>query len=255
VSDDLERLPDIPATFPRPDPGLTEEVRRKVLAGRPPRRGRRLGITAAAAVVFVATIGFTAGHWLIPPGGAAAAAVSLSVRPTVVQAYDPLTAYGVAGSAAGEPVSLEAKECGSYAGFHLVAGTQTGANGAWAADVKNLTPGITTTYRARWKDQISGTVTVRVHPWLFLQRLNGFFALTVRVNDIFRGRRAVVERYASNGWVRVKSIVIKSYPGYGQGGFAQFRTKLPRGTHVRVVLSQAQAGHCFLPGFSNIVRV
>src|SRR5207237_1964679 len=96
--------------------------------------------------------------------------------------------------------------CGSYAGFHLVTGAQTGAGGAWVLQVTPFSPGsagITTTYRSRWKNQVSDTVTVRVHPQLFLQKLNGFFAVTIRGHDVFRGEIATVELRAGSRWISV----------------------------------------------------
>ena len=255
---DLERLlPDVPATFPRPDPALTKRVRERVLRGRRPPRRRRPGIAAAAVVPLVATIGFTIGHWLVPARSVAATAVSIAARPTVLTAYkDPLTLYGaLANGAAGQTVVVEARDCGSYGGFRVYGGAQTTTGGVWAIDPKKIYPlGITTVFRARWKDQVSDTATVRVRPQLFLQRLNGFFQLTIRANDIFRGDVGVVERRQGDRWTPVKRIVITGFGGYNQGGMARFHARLRRGTPIRVVLTQAQVGRCFLPGVSNIVR-
>ena len=60
-------LPDVPATFPRPDLALTDAVRRSLIHGsRPPRVRRRLGLGAGLAIAVVAGVGFTAGYSFAP---------------------------------------------------------------------------------------------------------------------------------------------------------------------------------------------
>jgi hypothetical protein len=229
---------------------------RPVVGGTRPLHRRQLGLAAVATILLIATLGFTIGQLLMPPQSPAATSISIAARPTVVTAgIDTVELYGtIASGTAGEDVSVEANECGSHAGFHLIGGTQTAAGGAWLTKPSNLYPAITTVYRARWKDRLSDTITVRVHPQLFLQNVKGLFHLTVRAQDIFRGERAVVERLQGRRWVRVKSIVLTSFGGYNWGGQARFRVSQQHGTPIRVVLPQAQVGRCFLPGFSNIVR-
>jgi hypothetical protein len=103
-------------------------------------------------------------------------------------------------------------------------------------------------------DQDSEPVTVRVHPQLFLRRLPQYFDLWIRAEGIFRGDVAAVQRASGAHWKTIKRVQVKSFGGYAVGGEAKFKVKVPPRTKVRVVLSQAQVGKCFLPGFSNIVR-
>jgi hypothetical protein len=254
---DLERLlPDVPATFPRPDPETTERVRRRVVSSRLPRgpRGKRLAIFAA--LVFGACgLGFSAGHWLTP-GGTAATSISFDIRPLRTEAFfGSINAYGaVRTEATGETVLVEGLQCGGPEVWQDAGKAETGKSGTWIVETGATT---TTTFRARWKNGGSATVTVRVRPHLNLVALpNHRFDLGVAANDFFEGRRAFLERRSGNGWVRVRSVRLHrtSGAGYVPWSRARFDAKLKPGTSLRAVLPKSQVGRCYLAGYSNIVR-
>jgi hypothetical protein len=260
VPDEAERrLSDVPATFPRPDASATEEARRRVLAlGRPRRYRRRLGLAAAAIVCTAASVGFTAGYWLRPASVGAASSISLDVKPRESEAwFGTVDAYGaVANGKRDETVVVERRDCDGYGQWSTAAKVVTGNGGTWIAQVGATS---TATFRARWKDAASNTVTVRIHPHVELNGPHaGVFVLRVAAGRFFDRASAVLERRARNRWVRVRTFTLRrSGGGMGQvpWTYARFRAPVKHGTYVRAVLPRSQAGRCYLAGLSNIVRV
>jgi hypothetical protein len=166
--------------------------------------------------------------------------VSISARPTVVTANDSVVLSGrLTNGATGQSIQIEMSDCNGY-GWRAVDHTETTSLGAWAADVQ---PNVTTKFRARWRTTASKVVTVRVRPDIFIDNHHHARLLVqVRANDYFK--RALLERQAGKRWVRVKSFAL------GRGGFgsgADLHLRLARGTRLRVSLSQAQVGRCYLP--------
>jgi hypothetical protein len=257
VPDDLERrLQDVPATFPRPDPAVTERTRRRIRGVRPHRRHRRNLALAASLVALASGLGFSAGHWLTP-SGTAATSISFDVKPRESEAFfGTVNAFGaVANGRSDETVVVEIRECDGYGQWSTAAKVVTGKAGAWIAQV-----GATSTamFRARWKDAASDAVTVRVHPHLELQGPHGgLFVVRVAAGRFFDRARGVLERRAGNRWVRVRAFTLHRSGGMGQvpWTYARFRATVKRGTFVRAVLARSQTGRCYLPGTSNLVRV
>jgi hypothetical protein len=175
-----------------------------------------------------------------------AAPLSIAVRPAVVTANDAVLLSGrLPNGAVGQEVQIEMSDCNGY-GWRAVDHTETTSLGAWAA---NVNPNVTTKYRMRWKTSVSNVVTVRVRPDIFIDNHHhGRLLILVRANDYFK--RALLERRARTRWVRVKTFVL------GRGGFgsgADLHLKLPRGTRLRVSLSRAQVGRCYLPASATTV--
>jgi hypothetical protein len=161
---------------------------------------------------------------------------------------------GVASGRAGEDVLVEAKECGSYAPFHKISSAQTGNAGSWVTQLNLLG---NSQLRASWRGGVSEPITVQVHPWMTLTyRGPGRYFVWIRANDFFGGARAVLERASGNKWVAVKKFTLKRQPSLGVASTSgTVRAKLKRGTLIRVVLPKAQAGRCYLAGFTNALKV
>jgi hypothetical protein len=178
--------------------------------------------------------------------GATPSPVSISVRPTIVTATDTVELSGrLTNGAVGQPIQVEMSDCNGY-GWRAIDHTETTSLGAWASEVH---PNVTTKFRARWRDAPSNVVTVRVRPDIFIDNQHhARLLVVVRANDYFK--RALLERQAGKHWARVKSFAL------GRGGFgsaADLHLKLPRGTHLRVSLSRAQVGRCYLPASATTV--
>ncbi|MFL5966027.1 MAG: hypothetical protein ACJ747_05685 [Gaiellaceae bacterium] len=258
MRDDLERLlSDVPAAFPRADRDATERARHAAVAAarRPGRRPQRLGLAAAIGVAVLAATAFTIGRWVVPARSIAATSISIAARPSVTNAYEgDFTFYGsVVNGAEGQMVTVEERACGSYAPFHQIATATTTRGGAFAA-VPYTPPGVNTQYRAVWRNGASDPFTVHVRPRLNLQFVSGYFHVQVWGEDVFRGKRLRVERRSHGVWLLVRWVTVRN-GGYGPGGFANFAARVPHGSDVRIVLPAAQAGKCFSPSASNVIRV
>jgi hypothetical protein len=248
---DFERLlGDVPATFPRPDQPATKAARRRIMSQRPKdgRRPRRLSLLAAAAAFAAATIGFTAGHWLVPSKSAAATPASFATTQDLITVGDTFTLFGsLPTTRANETVTIEAKECGLDQPFHLVGGANSVEGGAFGAEL-GQSPQRTTEYRARWHDGVSPPVVVDVRPRVDVQYAAGIVHVQVFAGAVVRNKRAILQEYDQHGAPQtVRTFLIRN-SGSGTGGDATVRARIPRGRIIRVLLPQI--GPCFSDGIS-----
>jgi hypothetical protein len=179
------------------------------------------------------------------------------VKPRESEAFfGAVNAFGaVANGKSDETVVVESRECDGYGQWSTAAKVVTGNGGTWIAQVG---PTSNATFRARWKDAASNTVTVLVHPHLeLLGPHGGVFDLRVAAGRFFDRARGTLERRSGNRWVRVRAFTLQRSSGMGQvpWTYSRFRAAVKHGTFVRAVLPRSQTGRCYLPGFSNIVRV
>jgi hypothetical protein len=181
--------------------------------------------------------------------------VTLLARPTIAGA-DPVVLYGaLASGRAGETVVVEAKDCGATA-FRAFAEavTQDGGGLSTSAVVR-----ITTTLRAVHGDARSAEITVRkrANVQLYRKRRGGGFRVGAGGLRSFWHKRMRIERRQGSSWKTVKWVLLTESDegtGYGSWTEAEFRLSVPKGTWIRAVLPQSQAGPCYLPGVSGAVR-
>lgn len=195
------------------------------------------------AAVAAAVLGAIA---LAAPLGAVVSPVSISAQPTIVSATNTVRLFGrLSNGRPGQSIQIEMSECGGY-GWRVLTHTETTSLGAW--DV-GTDPNTTTKFRASWRNATSNVITVRARPYIFTdnhhhQRL----LVEVRANDFVR--RAILQRQEGKRWVLVRSFALgRSF----SGSAADLRVKLPRGTRVRIVLTKAQVGRCYLPAQTTTV--
>jgi hypothetical protein len=195
------------------------------------------------AAVAAAVLGAIA---LAAPLGAAVSPVTISAQPSTVSATNTVRLFGrLSNGRPGQSIQIEMSECGGY-GWRVLTHTETTSLGAW--DV-GTDPTTTTKFRASWRNATSNVITVRARPYIFTdnhhhQRL----LVEVRANDFVR--RAILQRQEGKRWVLVRSFTLgRSF----SGSAADLRVKLPRGTRVRIVLTKAQVGRCYLPAQTTTV--
>jgi hypothetical protein len=248
---DFERLlGDVPATFPRPAETATEAARRRILPQSPKhgRRPRRLSLLAAAAAFAAATIGFTAGHWLLPSRSEAATPLTLATTQDLISVGGTFTLFGsLPTTRPHETVTIEAKECGTHGTFHLVDGTSTVDGGAFGAELDQY-PQRTTEYRARWRDGVSPPVLVYVSPRVDVQYSERILHVQVWAGAVVRNKRAILQEFDRHGAPQTLRTFVIGNSGYGTGGDATVHVRIPRGRVIRVVLPQI--GPCFSDGVS-----
>ena len=185
------------------------------------------------------------------------ASVTLAASRTAATFNAPITLSGVVSSqAAGESVTINAQECGKTS-FTRVGSATTAAGGNWTFGVR---PRINTVYQARWRTNVSSTVTVKVRPAIRLTRVGSRFSARVTAAQSFTGKTIALQRYraAVRRWATLKRVTLGASTTPTAGTFvttARFRSRIRRGWRLRVLLPQAQAGTCYLAAPSNTLRV
>jgi hypothetical protein len=185
------------------------------------------------------------------------AGVSIKSAPPQVTYGKATTLSGsVSSGATGEAVTLEAKQCGQTT-FTKVASATSTAGGAWSAAA---TPRMNTVYRAAWKNAHSAELNEAVAPALRLRRVRrGRFTASLTAAQAFTGKFVAVQRYVrtKKAWKAVKRVTLKTAkPGTAPTVVtsAGFRLRVPRGTRLRLVLAQGQAGTCYAAARSGAIR-
>ena len=183
--------------------------------------------------------------------------VSLAAAASVVRFGAAATLSGaVSNGQSGESVTVHAIACGTTTATQVGA-SRSGANGAWSLAVR---PTLNTVYEVRWRNATSARVEVKVAPRTALVKLRtGRFSARVTAASSFAGKYVVLQRYATTRrrWVTVKRVVLRTAGAPVAGAVttrAGFTSRLRRGTRLRLVLPQSQAGSCYTAAQSGLVR-
>jgi hypothetical protein len=112
-----------------------------------------------------------------------------------------------------------------------------------------------TTLRAEWKAATSSTVVVTPRAHVVLTRKPGGFEVGVASEaGPVDGKRIRIERLTPAGWKLLQTVVVKTEDYNGWAEKDNLRFKVPKGTTIRAVLPRAQAGPCYLAGYSKLIR-
>ncbi len=185
-------------------------------------------------------------------------AVSIAADPAIVTFGDSTDLSGAVSPAAVMDVALSQQPCmdpGPRLGDSAPLSVLTTAGGAWTA---TTTPVVTTTYQVRAGQTRSPELTVQVRPRITLFRTAPHrFYVHIAAAKKFGGRIALFQRQSSIGvWKTVKSVRLRSLDSasdaYTSG--RTFLSGVARRSLVRVMLTQRQAGDCYLGAVSNAVR-
>lgn len=183
--------------------------------------------------------------------------VTLGAAARTVRFGGSTTLSGVVSTAqSGENVAVMAQACGGASATQVGSAT-SGTNGAWSVVVR---PTINTVYEVRWRNTASAKVEVKVAPRTALVKLRtGRFSARVTAAASFAGKYVVLQRYATTRrrWVTVKRVVLRRAGAPVAGAVttsAVFSSRLRRGTRLRLLLPQSQAGACYAAAQSGLVR-
>jgi hypothetical protein len=199
--------------------------------------------------------------------GGALAGVAGAAPPVVMTltASAQSVAYGsavtlsgqLASKQANQQITIQATPCGSTKQMKA-ATVRTAANGTFSAAVK---PTIGTAYQGRYKNGTSPTVSVTVKPVLALTRVaRGSFTAKVTAGQALTGKFVLFQRYRklTKRWKQVKRVALgAAVPGSTKPTMitsVSFKAKVARGTRVRVMISAAQAGPCYVKATSKSIR-
>jgi hypothetical protein len=207
--------------------------------------------TLAAVVLLGAVLAATAGA--APP-----VVMTLTATPTSVAYGGPVTLGGqLATKKANQQISIYATECGSTRETKVTT-VRTVANGMFSVAVK---PALGTSYSGKYKNGLSPVVKTTVAPVLTLTRVKrGSFTAKVTAGQSLTGKFVLFQRYKKlrKRWVQVKRLPLgAAVPGPTKPTMVSsvsFKAKLVRGTRVRMMISTAQAGPCYLAALSKSIR-
>jgi plastocyanin len=157
---------------------------------------------------------------------------------------------------AGENLVVLATPCGRSE-VTKAATLQTVSGGEYSVDLRTQR---NTVYTAQVGATKSEPMSVKVSPRVRLGRVGAHrYSVRVFAAQKFAGRYATFQRYnASRGlWVFVKRVFLHSnstniLPTVISS--VAFRSTLPPRAKIRALLPQSQAGSCYLPGTSNVIR-
>ena len=199
--------------------------------------------------------------------GAALAATAGAAPPVTLTlvASAPTVAYGSAVTLSGQistkranqQVTIQATECGSTKQAKA-ASVKTGTNGTFSVPV---TPTLGTTYVGNYKNGTSPNVPITVKPVLALKRVaRGSFSASVTAARALTGKYLSFQRYKKlkRRWAQVKRVKLgAAVPGAKKPTIVtsvSFKSKLTRGTRIRVLITAAQAGPCYVKATSKSIR-
>ena len=205
---------------------------------------------AAAAIVAAALAGVA--------GAAPPVVMTLVASASSVAYGTPLTLSGqLSTKKANQQIAIKATECGSTKQTKA-ATVRTVANGAFSVAV---TPTIGTGYQGTYKNGTSPIVKITVKPVLQLKRVaRGSFTAKATAGQALTGKFVLFQRYKKlrKRWVQVKRLALgPAVPGPTKPTMissVSFKSKIARGTRVRVMISNAQAGPCYVKAASKSIR-
>ena len=185
-----------------------------------------------------------------------ASAVSIFARPTVVTYGFSTRLLGAVSPPASADVTIAAKAClNASPGAALAPLTVTSDSlGHWQARVA---PGVRTLYQATSGDAQSRLLQVNVRPRVRLARLaHHRFRVRVWAAQSFAGKKGFLQRDTSHGWKTVKTVPLVQTGANGRTIISgrTFRAVLPGGRTLRFLMTQAEVGNCYLPGWSKSIR-
>jgi plastocyanin len=155
---------------------------------------------------------------------------------------------------AGTALKVLALQCGAKKATQVATITSaTGGTFSYPAS-----PLMRTAYTVTSKNLSSPAATVKVVPIVRLARAGKHrYAVRISAAQSFAGKFVSFQRLRLRHWRGVKRVLLKA----NSTGVAptvvtsaKFRSSLRRGVRVRVVLTQKQAGACYLAGRSNTIR-
>jgi plastocyanin len=182
--------------------------------------------------------------------------LTLAVTPQVIVYGGKVTLTGTLSShTVSANIDVLAQQCGQNAATKVTT-VQTIAGGAFTAVVSPLA---NTTYTVKSKAVTSTAVAVTEKPLLRLVKTAPHrYSIRVLAAESFAGKFASFQRYNAglSRWVTVKPVVLQANSTGAAPTVitsATFRSTIKARLKVRIIMTQAQAGTCYLAGVSNAI--
>lgn len=190
-----------------------------------------------------------------PPGSV----LSLNATPKLLVYGGRSTLSGqLATGLPNQRIDIYAQDCGSA--LARMTTVTTTAGGAYTFTVQ---PRRQTTYESRFGALASTQQTVKVRPRVTLRKLAPRrFRVTVLAVESYAGKFVLFQRFSSTQrrWVTVRSVALRAAGTLATPidptsvSSAVFRSRVKSRLRVRVLLTQSQAGSCYLSRASATIR-
>jgi hypothetical protein len=205
------------------------------------------------ALISVASAAFAAAAVAAPP----ATLTLASSAPSVLYGTQVKLTGVLSTKKANQPISIMETACGSTRQTKATT-VKTVANGVYTATVM---PTGATSYQATFKGSKSPAAAVSVRPLLELKRVAvGSYTAKATAGQALTGKFVLFQRYRKlkKRWVQVKRIALgAAVPGTTKPAMVSsvsFKSKLAKGTRVRVMITNAQAAPCYVTSASKSLR-
>jgi hypothetical protein len=182
-------------------------------------------------------------------GAAARPRVTISANTFVSGGDEIVLLHGVVSNGkAGQPVTIEADDCGPLS-WRPAYRVRTAAAGGWAS---NGDTNINTRYRARWRKFVSRTIRVDARPTVILRTSGQGFSVDILALDFFDGRTAVLQRYdvETRKWHDVARAKLHRNGSAAELGRSTGTFRSGAHGKLRAILPAAQAAPCYTKGIS-----
>ena len=204
---------------------------------------------------------------LATTAGAMNQVVTLSLRQYVnANKVRVLVWFGQVSGPGRELVEVQARDCGTKA-FYTIAETAPAPGGGWEIESQNPDPpygsvrwSLGQTYRARWRDELSNTITYRLpYTGHYATKIAGRRDWKVYVNPgdkDWTGKVVELQRRSGGKWTRYKVAKLVRKPSLKLGAYnheAVFAVPA-RGLTLRAFLPAKTVAPCHLPGASEPFR-
>ena len=184
--------------------------------------------------------------------------LTLAAGTAIVTYGSPVTLSGqLSNQKPNQTIGIGATECGTTKQAKA-ATLKTVANGAYSGAV---TPTIGAAYQATYKNVKRAPVSIAVRPLLELTRTAaGSYTAKVTAAQALTGKFVLFQRYKKlrKRWAQVKRLALgTATPGATKPAMVSpvsFKSALPRGTRVRMMITAKQAGPCYAAATSKSLR-
>ena len=186
----------------------------------------------------------------ITVAAAAQRSVTLAANRNIAIFGDSVTLSGTtSGKTAGETVTVIVRPANEPAAKIDVT---TGSGGAWSLRVQ---PRVRTEYQVQYVNALSGKLAVNVRPRITLQKVGADkFLVVVLTNRTLAGKTAQLMRFVrGTGWTPAGDIALTSITRTDSLAVKTVTSFVPRGTKLRVVMSDDQTGADYIDAHSNFV--
>ena len=176
--------------------------------------------------------------------------VTVAANRNVAIFGDAVTLSGTAsGKKAGEIVTVVAQPAGEPT--HRIDVKTTDA-GNWTLRVQ---PRAHTEYQAFYRDVQSAKLAVNVRPRITFQKVGADrFLIVVLANRSLAGRSVEVTRFVrGSGWVPVGTVQLTNIARTDTVAVKTVTSLAPRGTKLRVLMSDAETGSDYIDAHSNFI--